>query len=96
MTLIGLALGALLLSLALAVLTGTALRRVSHDPLDYEASAHPPATRPALRLVPPVSDPVGHPRLERPELDEARARLLREQPARLAKARELRVVQRVR
>src|SRR3954470_4593604 len=38
---------------------------------------------------------LGHPRLERPDLDEARRRLLGEQPAGLGERRELGVVDRV-
>src|SRR5436190_24308290 len=61
----------------------------------YESSA---ATASKCRMGPPqastaaVADAVGHPRLERPELDEAGARVLGEESAGLAEAGELGVV----
>ena len=51
--------------------------------------------RPSLPAV-ALADTLRHPRLQRPELDEARRRLLGEQAARLGERRQLRVVDRVR
>src|SRR5919108_577346 len=89
---------------AVAAIATAVIRRVMRSSLGWTCVPFACSTRrqgrgcrvAARRLVAPPAHVVRHSALERPQLDEARARLLREEAAGLAEARQRGVVERVR